>query len=96
MKNPAAPLYQDYQRLRIQPTPLVNSDPEEWARDLESFLEEQGTLRDPFFTGVATHSHDAYRYHKEGKKDEAMACAEQVLANDWRIAMVQWLQRRAD
>ncbi len=93
-KNSVAPLYQDYERLRIQPSPLVNTDPEEWGKDLEAFLDEDsGKLRDPFFTGVAVHAHDAYRYHKDGLPLVALEHAERVLANDWRLAMCQWLAR---
>ncbi len=94
MANHLAPFHSVYGS-RIKPYPLVNTDPEEWGRDLESFLDEPaGKVRDPFFSCVAVPAHDAYRFHKDGSALEALKQAEKVQATDWRLAMVQWLQRR--
>ena len=75
----------------------------EWLYQLRHFTE--GTLRnlytlpDPFFTFVALPIQDAWNIYKDatesGSVERAIALLEKnCRATDWKLACVQWLQRR--
>ena len=75
--------------------PLVATDVNHWDVELAAFLEQKPfTFQDPFFVGVAQPMHDAYRFHKDGRTDRALQRMEAVLADDWRSAGINWLERR--
>lgn len=81
----------------IRKVPLV-IDTELFESDLFAFME--GTwpadyhYRNSFFSGVAVPMYNAYMLFKEKKYDEAINVADTIRAEDWRMACVQWLERR--
>lgn len=85
---------------RVEPYPMVGSEPRVWLEDLELFMREPTRvgLRDGFFTGVACplwQSHEAYKELRDPDRfSKALDIAAQCKATDWRRAAVEWLRRR--
>jgi thymidylate synthase len=84
----------------LKPFPLVNSQLEHWELDLKLFMDDApcSTMNDRFFTRVAypiKAAHKAYKNKKNPKRfSYAIEIMEQCLAEDWRKACIEWLQRR--
>jgi len=88
--------------------PLVNGDPNMWDRDLDIYWGCMDTIGpgsmdaaefyDPFFAEVAqplTVSHYLFKNLKgERKYLESIAWSEKIADEAWRIACVQWIERR--
>lgn len=76
----------------------IGSDWEHWDDDLDSFLQAPLSLRQGYkntwFSNVAWPMFQAHNLHKEGKHASAVAVAREVEAEDWRLAALQWLERR--
>lgn len=87
---------------RVEPYPLMSTDPETWLGDLEMFLDEGPVMgfRDPFFRRVAVPMAEAHRVYKTtkgpGRFDDAIAVLEDCEASDWHLAAVEWIDRRRD
>jgi thymidylate synthase len=89
----------------MQPYPMV-VDPRTWFNDLSTFMHNlPGGFRtiyaNPFFHEVAEPIHNAWLLWKRTDIDRSRRIAEAVAhlqthcrAQDWRMACVQWLQRR--
>jgi thymidylate synthase len=81
----------------IKPYRMVNSSMDAWFTDLEMFLDnEQEAVgyRDVFFRRVAlpiVHVHDLY---KNKQYTEARRATDKIKADDWRLAIQEWLNRR--
>lgn len=91
-----------YQNDHVDPYPLVSRPLREWDEDLRMFL-EQGDgasmgYRDPFFRRVAVPMLVAYRHFQnksnEGRFTAAINAMRQVMNCDWKLAGLQWLERR--
>lgn len=86
-----------YEMGMAQTYPMVHTEPHIWFEDLEMFLSEESRAigyRDPFFRRVALpmmRAHDAFRTHNFAG---ARAEAKDILATDWRKAVLEWLDRR--
>jgi hypothetical protein len=95
-----------YMRNEVKPMPLASSreEAEEFRKDCELLChaaETSGDLlvplyRTPFFQGVVRPLVLAYEFYQKRNFDEALSVAEACKATDWRLACVQWLQRRKD
>jgi len=85
----------------IRKVPLVTA-PELFDGDLHKFMRysdtglqlDAETYYEPFMRGVAVPMYNAYRLFKEKRYDEAIDIADTIRAEDWRMACVQWLERR--
>ncbi len=78
----------------IQSYPLVY-DPNHWFNDLDIFMHEGDftEIKNPFFHEVAIPMWDSWFDRKEGRNDGRKAL-EDVRADDWRLACLQWIERR--
>lgn len=76
--------------------PLVTLEsPISFDEDLKFFMEDGGgNYGNCFFSGVAQPMFNAYMAFKVKDYEDAIHMAEQVTAEDWRIACVEWLKRR--
>ena len=88
--------------------PLVNSPIEIWDRDLHTYWKTMDTIgpgsmdpmlfNDPFFAEVVqplTMAHYVFkRLRGEEKYLESLPLAERIADEAWRIACVQWIERR--
>lgn len=90
-----------YIRGIVAPFDMISTDLATWMQDLHMFIEEGPVIgfRDPFFRRVATplyHSWMAYSDkedpYRHGKAFEIIG---QCAATDWRLACIEWLERRA-
>lgn len=80
--------------------PMMTSPLTIWQQDLAIFMKEGPIIgfRDPFFRQVVTPLWQAHKALKTGtapgKYDAAMEILEQCRAHDWRVACMEWVQRR--
>lgn len=90
------PAYVDnvYAKEAITPYPVV-THPEHWFNDLDIFMHEQDFLdiKNPFFHDVAIPMWDSWFARKEGTGDGRKELMD-VEATDWRLACLQWIERR--
>lgn len=90
-----------YNANRVEPYPLMQSNKESWDVDVKNFvtsdgkLPEHNTFWDKFFLDVAwpiVRAHDIYKdYNDVGV---AIAAVGDCKATDWRLACIEWLERR--
>lgn len=83
----------------VKPYPMFNTPLDEWEQDLAMFMAEGPTvgLRDPFFRRVATpmwYAHLEYRKKTVEGIQAAREIMEQCEATDWKLACLDWLDRR--
>jgi hypothetical protein len=89
-----------YQQERVQPFPLVSTPIDQWDSELTMFMSEPFAMgyRDPFFRRVAIPMVRAYDYFKNREDstrfDKALAALGQMADCDWKVACVEWIQRR--
>lgn len=63
--------------------------------ELSFFMADQrGEYTEPFFNDVAIPMYTAHAYYREKCYDVAIDAAQNIKAEDWRIACVEWLTRR--
>jgi len=75
--------------------PLMETDLETFERDLQDFMqEERGNYSNSFFNQVAIPMYDAHALYREKQYNEAIVAAQDIRAEDWRIACTEWLTRR--
>lgn len=85
--------------VNMRKVPLV-TDPDNFEEDLIAFMtpteqwDYDYAYRNEFFWKVAIPMYQAHQQYREKKYDHAIASAEDIKAEDWRIACVQWLERR--
>ena len=83
-----------------EPFPLMSIEPEEWNQELMMFLSEPDAVgfRDPFFRRVAIPMRKAHKAFKQtsspSRFDAALAELDNVAATDWKLAGVEWIERR--
>lgn len=82
--------------------PLVEN-PEQFEKEVVLFAEQAHNLRpidvtweEPFFAHVTVPAAMAFAHHKNGNTAKAIQTASYILADDWRLAGVGWLQRRLE
>jgi hypothetical protein len=84
----------------VEPFPIVNGPIEEWFTDLSMFMSEGPVIgfKDPFFKKVASPVYSSWMAWKDKDDpyhlEKAIVFAEKIAATDWRLACVEWLQRR--
>lgn len=80
--------------------PLMTLTSMLWDEELEQFLDDPltNTFDDPFFEVVAKpmyRAHEAFKRSKGGDRyDNARLWLEQVAASDWKLAGIEWIERR--
>ena len=85
---------------RVPVKPLLRQVPlmtnlEEFEIDLWAFMSETDHLySEKFFPFVAVPMYEAHAYYRDKNYDAAIDRANTIKAEDWRIACVEWLQRR--
>ena len=83
----------------VKQVPLVR-DPATFDRELPLFVERHSKdafaadYEEPFLRDVAQPMCIAYHYYKQRDFDSALAAIKGVLADDWRLAGTEWLERR--
>jgi len=86
--------YDPYATNGINVYPMVHNI-EHFDMDLNAFLrEENRNYRNPFFPEVAEPMRRAWRVWKGGDVKDAIIIAQEIKADDWRKACVEWLYRR--
>lgn len=86
-----------YRNGSVKTYPMVSTVCRNWDDDLKVFLQSNGTvmgLRDKFFTKVAAPMMASHIAHITGDRKMAIEHAERIRASDWRIACIEWLNRR--
>lgn len=91
-----APTPDPYAAEAVEPFPLMSLPREEWDAELKMFMEEPDALgfRDPFFRKVAIPMSQAHAAYKAKDFDGAMDALGRVAASDWRLAAIEWIERR--
>ena len=84
----------------VEVPPMIDCDIKTWEKDLQRFIKRDGLPNDagwtsPFFIGVARPMYMAHEAWRNRQYDEAMDHAKTITAWDWRLACVEWLNRRA-
>lgn len=84
----------------VEPFPLMSTPRESWDGELLMFLNEPDAVgfRDPFFRRVAipmSRAHAAFRDRGNPNRfDDALLELDNVAATDWKLAAVEWIERR--
>ncbi len=80
----------------VKPFPLMSTEKKIWDQDLLMFMEGSVEFgyRDPFFRRVAKPIYFAYDAYKENGIDAAIEIMQQCMASDWKLACIEWLERR--
>ena len=88
-------LHNPYEYESIVPYPLVKNT-DTWLYELSMFMDENWAFNfdNTFFSDVAIPMALAYRLHQARDYDGALETMAMCKAPDWRIACVQWLERR--
>lgn len=75
---------------------LMSTERESWLDDLRFFMDapHERQFADPFFADVALHMYNSYMAFKRKDYSGAIDAADRIRAEDWRIACIEWLQRR--
>jgi len=89
-----------YYMEKVKPYPLVTGPIEEWFQDLNMFMESGPVIgfKTKFFKNVAVpmlQSWDCWKNREDpNRKSGALRLADQIVASDWRMACMEWLERR--
>jgi hypothetical protein len=59
------------------------------------FSEDRETISHPWLIDVVIPVMESHRYYKAGHMASALGVASTIKADDWRMAITQWLERRA-
>jgi len=104
VKNPYHDPYADttgagYHQDPVRPFPLVSTSRAVWEADLQRYMGDgpKSTLdyQDPFFRLIAAPMAAAYSAHKNKDPEMALGFVRSMPPdNDWRLACLQWLERR--
>lgn len=90
----------DHYTCKLKHFPILeHSDTwERWLEECALFAADplNGSWADPFFAEVAYPMMEAHALYKAGFIVDALGVADGCAAPDWRIAAVEWLQRRRD
>lgn len=88
--------YADRALIKLRQVPLLDGcdDSSHFQERLAYFLNESTHGNQGFFGKVAEHMFKAWRAHKAKNYDEAQTHARAIVADDWRIACTEWLERR--
>lgn len=85
---------------QVRTIALINGDVGRWNEELDHFMgdrwDDQADYKDVFFREVAWPMRRAHRLYKDGEIESALEYAGRVASTDWRIACVEWLERRKD
>lgn len=80
----------------LRKVPLMQTNLEIFEEDLFAFMEPTlgQRYREPFFDTVAAPMYDAHARYRDKDYDGAIERALDIKAEDWRLACVEWLQRK--
>ncbi|HUD11468.1 MAG TPA: thymidylate synthase [Candidatus Saccharimonadia bacterium] len=97
---------EDQRYARLNPYPIVTA-PDAFDADLDrlmhyldwlhadsSYATEQLNVKNTFLTQTVSQAAMAHQCYKEKLYDAALALAQNIEAEDWRVACVEWLKRR--
>jgi len=90
----------------VQPYPIMqNARGASFDADMAQFfglwrptvsnLIQGAHFHEPFWKAVVVPVHEAYQRYKRNELEGAVRAATLIEASDWRMACVQWLERRA-
>jgi hypothetical protein len=85
-----------YETGAVRPMP-IGTDWEHWDDDLDLFLQSPNraeAYKNRWFGDVAVPMFVSHRLFREGKHASAITEAREIKAEDWRLAALQWLERR--
>lgn len=85
-----------YASAAVEPFPLMTLSQSEWDAELKMFMEEPDAMgfRDPFFRRVAIPMSRAHAAYQRKDFDGAMDLLRDVAASDWKLAAIEWVERR--
>lgn len=87
-----------YTPVRIASSAIINEPVKVWEDDLHVFFTDEWddpTLyKDIFFSKTAFPMRDAWRCYKRGDMETALFLCSSIFAPDWRMATIEWLNRR--
>lgn len=95
-ENTSSKFVQDEIRRYPRTYPIVQV-PEKWDADNLAFAEDPECapgLANTFFADVALQMKLTHRSWSRGDKDSAMDVSHSIAAEDWRIAIQEWMERR--
>lgn len=81
---------------QVTSSPLVSSEATQWMSDLNDFMKDPLNIpmfADPFFKNTAVPMFTSW-YKRKQKIGNGLAEAKQIVAPDWRLASVEWIERR--
>lgn len=86
----------------LRKVPLMTLSQEAWEEELQEFNAWDGSgplsvlerFTEPFFRKVAGPMYAAHTHYREKNYTEAIDTANIIVADDWRMACVEWLYRR--
>ena len=79
----------------LRKVPLMDQTLESFESDLQTFMEHgEGIYVNDFFSKVAQPMYDAHTLYREKDYQGAIDIALNIKADDWRMACVEWLQRK--
>lgn len=90
-------VYDPYEDGHVQPSPLVRV-PHAFDQDLQDWIAEPDSVAsygNQVFAQVATPMFLAYKAQKDKQYRQALSFADDIAASDWRMACMNWLERRA-
>ena len=97
LENPPDHYEYDHYKTGVKPYPIMTGDNwESWLKECEEFCDNpysKTNYEHSFFLDVATPMAVAYKMRKD-KLDSGKKYANQIVADDWRIAVIEWIDRR--
>lgn len=85
---------------QVRTLALVNGPLARWKEELDIFMSDHWqdglVYQDIFFRGVAWPMRMAHEAYKCGNHDRAIEQAGTIASTDWKIACVEWLERRKE
>jgi len=90
-----------YSTGEVSASPIVNGPIEEWFQDLEMFMTQGAVMgfRDKFFKKTVVPMWQSWQAWKDKENpnriEVATTLANGIAAQDWKLACVEWLARRA-
>lgn len=81
----------------MKPSLLIEADEteEEFLQDAATLLRGSDAFVTDFFCATVAPMYHAHRWYKAGDHREAVQTAMSIVSPDWRVASLEWLERRA-
>ena len=94
------PDYDAYKIRKLDPYPLVSEpvtfleEAETFCKEISSFSKIGNTYGNDIFSNVGIHMHNMYVCWKGKNYEQAYFHAMKIVADDWRLACKEWIERR--